>query len=592
VEELRPESVITKLTAEFLEAQSDSWIAQLYAFLAGQRALLLRAKNLPLVRLSNGRHVQPFANGREQAFLPSNFETGFPTVRASVCAGEEPMEFLRALGLTEPDPVDDVVWNVLPKYRKTPVEAVSDRQYEADIQRVLAAHRTDSDKRRKELVDELARTPYVHAVDAGTKRDALVKPTEVYLSTDRLQALFEGVSGVYLVDRKYSCLQGDDARALLEASGALRYLRPVPANPLDWQKMTKLREQAGHAETSGQKDRVVDWSLHGLAPMLQVFTVLEVAQRRDRARLLWEELAHLEERRGKGVFAGEYSWSHYGQYSAPFDSAFIQCLNEKKWIPDESGDLRATSYVLFASLQWKENPFLQSKIHFKVPIIDQLAAEVGIEAGALDLLRKLGVTTEAELRAKLGLDQPDTTTDEHATSEVNSTEQSPDQAAAAEGARVRQDTAEIEPQITGFDDQSRKGTPSEDPTGQPTSGENPGQHASDVGGRSTAGSNSGKAKPAGGTDAKAPDGGHERDSTAKRAGDHGTPPFISYIGTSHESSDELHDDSMAEHRKVLEEAGIRYVLDSERDLVPTAYGNPGFDLYERNDADEAIRLPS
>ena len=196
VEELRPESVITKLTAEFLEAQSDPWIAQLYTFLAGQRALLFRAKSLPLVRLSNGRHVQPFANGREQAFLPSTFETGFPTVRAAVCAREEALEFLRALGLTEPDPVDDVIWNVLPKYRKTPVEAVSDLQYEADIQRVLAAYRTDSDKRRKELVDELARTPYVHAVDAGSRHSAMVKPTEVYLATDRLQGLFEGVSGV------------------------------------------------------------------------------------------------------------------------------------------------------------------------------------------------------------------------------------------------------------------------------------------------------------------------------------------------------------------------------------------------------------
>jgi hypothetical protein len=152
IEELRPESIVPKLTAEFLEAQPDAWISQLYVFLSGQRALLPRVRLLPLIRLTNGRHVVPFANGREQAFLPGSFETGFPTVRRSVCTQEQALEFLRSLGLTEPDPVDDVIWNVVPKFRH-PENEVVDGVYEADIQRILTAFRTDSDKRKKQLID-------------------------------------------------------------------------------------------------------------------------------------------------------------------------------------------------------------------------------------------------------------------------------------------------------------------------------------------------------------------------------------------------------------------------------------------------------
>ena len=65
----------------------------------------------------------------------------------------------------------------------------------------------------------------------------------------------------------------------------------------------------------------------------------------------------------------------------------------------------APSSFSSTSLGWKPNPFLHSKIRFKPPIIDQLAKEAGIEPGVLDLLKKLGVTSEARaLRARLGVE--------------------------------------------------------------------------------------------------------------------------------------------------------------------------------------------
>jgi len=41
---------------------------------------------------------------------------------------------------------------------------------------------------------------------------------------------------------------------------------------------------------------------------------LDAAGRRRQAELLWDELALIEDRRAKGVFTSEYTWTHYGSY--------------------------------------------------------------------------------------------------------------------------------------------------------------------------------------------------------------------------------------------------------------------------------------
>ena len=115
VSELTPEAVVSRLSCEFLRSQSVQWIQRLYEFLGGQRSLIDRVKAVPLIRLTDGTHVKAFEQNLPQAFLPSNSESSFPTVRPTVCRSEEAVQFLRALGLTEPNPVDEALRDVLPR---------------------------------------------------------------------------------------------------------------------------------------------------------------------------------------------------------------------------------------------------------------------------------------------------------------------------------------------------------------------------------------------------------------------------------------------------------------------------------------------
>lgn len=403
VPEITPDALAVKLDKKFLETQADEWVARLYAFLNGQKSIAGRVSALPLVRLDDGMHVIARENGKANAFLPGEIETSFPTVRRAVCGTPEARSFLVSLGLTAPDPVDDVVWNVLPRYRASEVDG-DDKAYAADIERIRIAFNTDSKAQREKLLAALRETPFVMVVDTGDGEDYVSKPGEVYIATDRLKALFAGVPGVLAVDDEYECLRGEAVRELLEACGALRYPRPVlTSNALTWDERRELRRRSGYEETSGLNDVVIDWELLGFEALLASLPRLSQEQRAERSRLLWEALGDLEERRGRGVFDGSYTWTHYGQRKAPpFPAAFLRRLNKAAWVPDISGELVRPALVPFERLGWKSNPFLQSKIVFKPPIIDELAKEAGIEPAALDLLRKLGITSVADL-ARIGI---------------------------------------------------------------------------------------------------------------------------------------------------------------------------------------------
>ncbi len=563
VGELTPELILPRLTKRFLEAQPDEWILKLYEFLGGQPALIRkdRVSNIPFVRVEGGVHVVAQSNGQPQAFLPSGLRTDFPTVPRSVCSTDKALAFLRALGLTEPDAVDDVVRNVIPKYTGDTVEA-DGVEYEADITRILNAFGTEHRGQRDKLITALKEARFVKSVDAGDEGRHMSKPGDVYLATERLKELFAGVAGVMLVDDSHSCLRSGDIRELLEACGAVRYLRPVPNSTLSDEDRAKLRKQAGHAETSGLNDRIEDWNLLGLEALLDALPRLAADELRAKARLLWEELAHLEERRGKSLFTGEYTWTHHGRYRATFDAAFVRMLNKTEWVPDEDGRLHRPESVLFDSLGWQANPFLQSKIRFKPPILEQLAREAGIEPGVLDLLKKLGVTSEAELRARLGVEEDtDTSSNEPAGSVQDALQ------------KLLGDTPQPTPPVP-------------EPGGQDLVTSGGGKRGDGRGTGTGSGSGRGIGRSVHGSGASEGRGWQ----AAKRTpgGSHGGP-FISYVAVHLGDEEPDPDDLDHQARMALEQRAIALILRREPQWKRTAMNNRGFDLYKGSDPEHATR---
>ena len=106
----------------------------------------------------------------------------------------------------------------LPKYRKTQVD-IPDDEYQSDIEQVLTAFDTDSTSQRSELLSKLRGVKFIAAVDAYRGDCYFARPDEVYMATEKLKGLFEGVPNVSMVDVSRPYLRGERIRDLLRAAG-------------------------------------------------------------------------------------------------------------------------------------------------------------------------------------------------------------------------------------------------------------------------------------------------------------------------------------------------------------------------------------
>ena len=537
--EVTPEKILPKLNAAFLKEQTDEWVCRLYEFLNGRAALKRQAASLPLVRLTDGTHVQARVGGRLKAFLPGD-ETSFPTVRAAVCDSENARAFLRSLGLKKPDPVDDVIRNILCKYEDG--HDVGDDEYDTHVRRILNAFATDSRDQREKLIAALRKTQFVRAVDAGDNSKCFACPGDLYLATDRLKKLFDGIAGVKLVDDSCASLRGENMRTLLEACGATRHLQKQDVEcRLSSDELSEIRRQAGLERSTWSQ--LTDVTLRGIDSLLGNFADMETEDQRIRSSLLWEALIDLTNR-NPNAFQGQYTWGYAReQKTVPFNAEFVRCLNQSAWIPDGNDKLQCPNLVLFELLGWTSDSFLLSRIHFRSPVIDQLAEEAGFEPAMLDMLKSLGITSQAELIERLG----------------------PPETANAEG---------------GSDGPTTPDEAIEALLGSTPNPVSPGAYAKEVQNTLTNNGGSGRKGSSKGS-------GSSRGNGISKTGRKG--PFISYVAVQHDDNEPDPDGLEQAARMALEEKAIDFILRRYPNWKRTPAHNKGFDLFESGSDGNPVR---
>ena len=303
---------------------------------------------------------------------------------------------------------------------------------------------------------------------------------------------------------------------------------------------------------------------------------LDVEGKRKRTKLLWEALREVDQRLRAGAFSGSYSWTYYQPRSATFDAAFVRQLNTTAWVPDAEGSLQRPEFVVFEALGWEENPVLTSKIRFRPPIIDQLALEAGIEPKVLEMLKKRGLTSVAELLAALG---------EEEQSEPTAPAPTPSEGTAAPG---NESPGTVEDALKNLLGDSPPPTPpipdptANDPVGTGAGGG--GNGTSPAGGSGGAGGRNKGQSGAGSGGGTAP--GTPRPRTPGSAGGR---PFISYVAARPEEAESDPDGLDQPARMALEAKAIDLILSREPEWRRTRTHNPGFDLYQGDEQSGATR---
>lgn len=397
VEEITPDSFARRITQSFLSIQVDEWLLEFYGYLSGQEALwrsprwsgdsggLLRSK--PIVRLQDDSHVIPFrADGTTpNAFLPPPEDTDFPIVKRSIASDEQAGNFLKRLGLSEPDLFDDIVERVLPKYSNGDVSLISDAEHTADILKILRALTSDSEAGKKNVIKAAKQTPFLRAVDPVGNR-AFKKPDDVYQESPDLRLYFSGSNDVWFLSEETLASTTDTSVVSeLGISRKPRFRRMQV--DLSWEERSRLRGNQGHTRDI----ETFDYDIDGLDSFLS--RVPQDSQQLIRYSLIvWRLLLeHLKGSSYYQFYEGQYRWFYYQERTAYFTATWKKRLRGCSWIPKYGSDGPfKPGEVSLGDLpdEFDRNEKVADLLGMKRDVVSKLAEEAGIPVEDIDLLRR------------------------------------------------------------------------------------------------------------------------------------------------------------------------------------------------------------
>lgn len=373
IEEIDPETFVRKLDRLFLEQQTDEWLKKFYIFLSKLPGLSLRyiIRAKPILRLENNSHISPFnASSEPNAYLLREGESKFPLVKKTLLADKTIYDFLKEIGLSEPDTVYEVLHFILPPYDVGEVALNDERRNQQDIQHIHEALRRRDHRARQELINKLNRTPFLQAINAKTSERAWKAPCEVYSPTKELLTWFEGNGQTWFI-------AGSLPESLCPDLNIRDHLQPKARAATVTGYVTILNRYGEHQRGLHRFDPDAD--LEGLPYALDSRTL-------EKARILWNILLeHLH------LIQGTVEKSTHQDFSDPSRkkklSSMGRLCSQKAWLPHKEGDFWVPQELFLTDLPEDFEKDTQAA--------QELAIKLGMRrAEELQLADKLGIPHE------------------------------------------------------------------------------------------------------------------------------------------------------------------------------------------------------
>ncbi len=395
VEEVSRDVFARHITEAFLENQTDEWFIAFYKYLSGRETLWRQRfvgdynrgilRNKPILRLQDDNHVAPFlADGTPNAFLPPPEDTEFPVIKRCIYGDEQVADFMKRLGLSEPDVFDDIVERILPKYIQEGTQSILPSEHSEDIRKILRAMVADSESGKKKIIRAALDFPFLLAIDSNGDT-SFKKPNEVYIDDEDLRCYFGECSDAwFLAEESPDALDSNDI--WLELGVALHPRRKPFSGGLP----------SSEREYSTRDSSTENYELHGLCEFITTLaTLADFDDIKRRSLILWDYLkGHLEI--NPRFFLGKHSWFYFNPHSKFFDSQMLTHLRESEWIP--TVDETLTSPVNISSKQLCDEFSSASELQEVLGIskdsaehdqeLQHFAAELGVSLEDINFVRQ------------------------------------------------------------------------------------------------------------------------------------------------------------------------------------------------------------
>ncbi|MGB6578362.1 MAG: hypothetical protein WBF34_10610 [Streptosporangiaceae bacterium] len=383
IDEITPSDVVSRVTREFLQAQTDEWITRFYAFLFGDSAMWRAprsageqpgpARAKPIIRLEDGRHVAPFdAQDRPAVYLPGPVASSLPTVRRAIADAPDARQFLAALNLTQPDMVAEVLQVILPRYdgmdiaEFDPAHDLDMAQHDADLDCVMGALDEAAGGRRGELLERLRRTAFLIGENAATGEQRLTPPPGLYQRSKELEVYFEANPDAWFAGDRYGPwlvqLRGMGVRQAVEVRA-------------------RTPNQAGYVVITvefGRNERGLD----GFDPGAEI-DGLEFALRHPshaRSEYVWNVLLAPNRRLVAGVVERSALASFGDSSLENAGSAIAAAAEREAWLPGRDGTFGRPTELSLDDLPptYTRDEGLAQALNMLRPVIAEAARRLGI----------------------------------------------------------------------------------------------------------------------------------------------------------------------------------------------------------------------
>ena len=361
---------LEKKPLNWFEDRPDEWLCSLFAYFSNLEGVSTRVRNLPLVRLENGQHLNSV---NHDVFFPPGtkrdsedikpFLNELPILRSALFKTDEEQRhkihaFLMNLEVNESRAEEIVRKGILPQYSQADNTKPTEEQNRQHLGYLFKVRDKIFREDSYSLEEEISQTPILLAYceDCGVRRQSpeFVTPGGTYLSqtyTDnaQLETYFSVCNDIWFVDDGYLDGQSDPDNWIefLKQIGTKDYPRFVK------KKLFATNKECGNRgfemgsivfhRNNITQHYIAEHRLEG------VFTALDKVcncPNVEFSRTIWDLLVKAvssEEQSRNELFQSEY-YRYYGTDHWRYgDALFYLYLKEYAWLPDEQGKFHRPS---------------------------------------------------------------------------------------------------------------------------------------------------------------------------------------------------------------------------------------------------------
>ena len=316
-----------------------------------------------------------------------------------VSVSKEVDQFLKELGVSQWDIVEEVVKTVLPKYKQNPPR-VPITTHINDFEKIILAYKTSNQFRKADLKTELQATHFILAENPDPDFPIYLSPNNLYFPTDNLRKYFEydlaywieiwndgnddlvdlwnyfvfyrlggpPLAGAFIDLDKYP----DTARTLFEDLGVADTVR-VERKRKDSQGRVSIIDMHSHHRRG----------LDGFDPDIYVNGLDVVIERvnPEKSIFIWNEIAIPNADCIRGTIETSRNQQYRDSQSVEdISKQFGRLLIDTKWLPDSDGNMHKPSEITLAELpeEFIRNERLADQLRMKKDEMGELAEKTGV----------------------------------------------------------------------------------------------------------------------------------------------------------------------------------------------------------------------